>query len=1222
MKKTLLVACIACVCAVFSTSAKPLLDADFSGPLAGQGGWIGRDGSIRLDGEGRAGLAQKSDGFAKHPLELPDGLVRIRFSARVRFSALPGSAMRNHHIVGTEQPAWIALGFMDNASEKAGLAACKLAVSVSSDGQTVSVGLGRAVGAEAPSLGVFQAAGTGDCGLALEYDFATGTATALLDGKPVLSGSATLSPSDFALAAFQLRRIAPEGGLADLSVECQTGPALAALPAVLPEPERPFGVRTNAEVERARRIEARIDGAKTATETLAALQEGWANPPATYRPHTRWWWPGNAVTKAGIDFQLQEMKEKGFGGVEIMSFISVFTKGNIDFNSDEFVAMTKYAVDKARELGMEVTPALTPGWNHGHALVPEEDAAKAMTVFTKEVEGGAIQLSLAGWEPRDTHHGWGSERASRKFGALVAVALDGQGSPDPARRIDLTGKVSGNKGMDRFSTAPDLELNAVLPPGRWRLMAFWTALTGQKCAADDSSPASRIVDHMDRGAVERYLRNAGARFVAALGGDYGQTVDSFFGDSWEVHHDFSFWSDALFDRFEQEKGYDLRPWLPLLVYDGAPETPYVRYDFGHFLHVVGMDSMVRPLAAYAAQNNVGMRQQPHYRFTADIIEQSGVFQRPETENTKRSFDPMFWHKLTTSGAWLYPSQGRKWVSCEAFTFINEKYRTTMEEIKRGTDLFLRDGVTQFYNHGYFYTPEKELAPSRDLLWMNRISHVNTWWPWYRGLADYQARAAFLARQGRPECEVLVYAPYPTLWSERAEYPVKSVRDLPFGPLPKILVANGYDFDCVNDDLLLNHARFDGGKIAINGFGYSVLILPRTIVLAPETLEKIAAFVESGGTVMALETLPGHSAGLMNREANDAKLAGLCDHLFNPDGGMKKAGQGTTWFFPGFEGLEYLTRWSPGSIEWQPTAPLSAAQAGLVAALRKTLAPDFEIADAPQSDGLTFRRTKIGELDCWFICNLQPTASKTEVTLATKGKVPQAWDAMTGTSKPVAGWRVAADGRSVIPVALEAWESVFVVLAPDGPAASKAANHRTPESMALAEDWNVSFQGLGRFATNLSMQALAGWTAIEGLENVSGTATYQTVFDLPSEISNLKSEIILHLGEVHEVASVRVNGQEAGRVWMQPYRVDISKQVKPGKNRLEITVANRLWNYAASLEQPTPVPAELQAHYGTGDNPRYNAWNNLQTLKGNKKNDRLPSGLLGPVELRYGKEATK
>jgi len=973
-------------------------------------------------------------------------------------------------------------------------------------------------------------------------------------------------------------------------------------------PKVTFGFRVNSETVRAREIEPRIDNAKTAAEIIAALKVGWENPPATYRPHTRWWWPGNAVTKEGIDFQLLEMKDKGFGGVEIMSFLRVFAEGNMDFNSDEFVQLTKYAVDKARELGMHVTPALAPGWNHGHAVVMEEDSSKVMVYYETNVEGGHLSLDLTGMKP-----GRGAgKNTTRVFDALIAVGINRDGTPDTTRRLDLSALVSGKSGLRNFTAAPDLRVDAELPDGRWRLMSFWTSLTMQKCTAQDSLPAARVVDHFQKSAVENYLKNAGARFAAAIGGDYGQTVDSFFGDSFELHSDFSYWSTGLYRRFEKEKGYDLRPYLPLLVYGGAPETPYVRYDVGSFLSDIGMEALVRPLADYAAENHVAMRQQPHFRFVSDIIEQSGVYQRPETENTKRSFDPMLWHKLTTSGAWLYPSQGRKWVSAEAFTFINEKYRTSMEEIKRGTDLFLRDGITQFYNHGYFYTPEKELAPSRDFIWMNRISHVNTWWPWYRGLADYQARACFLSRQGRPECNVLVYAPYPTLWSERGGAPSNHGRDLPIGSLPKILISNGYDFDCVNDDLLMNHAEILEGKIIINGFDYSVLILPRAVCLSPETLKKIGTFIKSGGTVMALGCLPERSAGLMNHAENDAQLAELREELFDLDGGKKNTGNGCSWFFPGFEELDY-----PGlqnrAWEWSPTAALSSIQAEFIQTLRSCLTPDFEIADTPQSNGLTFRHTLIGSVDCWFICNLQPDACKTEVTLNTKGKVPQVWDAMDGSIQGLENLRFVDDGRVVIQVDLQPWASKFVLLTPPGsvdlPLINESKNRVAAKSIELSNDWSISFQGVGNFSTNLVMQTLTDWTKIKGLENFSGTAVYVTEF----EISNSGDQVFIDLGEVHEVASVWINGQDAGKVWMSPYRLDISKQIKSGTNRLEITVANLLWNYAAGLEQPTPVPFELQAHYGADSSSHYKAWSRFQEMK--KNHNRVPSGLLGPVSLQ-------
>jgi len=962
----------------------------------------------------------------------------------------------------------------------------------------------------------------------------------------------------------------------------------------------------NQEVVRARDLEQRIAGAPTDAVTLEALRAGWTNPPATYRPHTRWWWPGNAVTKEGIAWQLEQMKEKGFGGVEIMSFLKIYEKGNIEFGSPEFFDMVHYAVTKAQELGLQVTPPLSPGWEHGHAWVLAKNRSKALMISEQEVTGGQ-PLNCALKVPE----AYG--RQEKKIEAVVAVRLNALGVPDCSQRIDLSARV---KGSENFSASPKIQLNAKLPEGRWKIMSFWTGFTGQKCACENYDPPSAVVDHLDKQAVRQYVEYMGERYRNLLGEHFGQTVDSFFGDSYELKQDDFLWSADLFERFQKEMGYDLRPYLPLLKYGGAAETPYVRYDFGHFQHLLGMEAAVGVLADYCNEVGMQMRQQPHYRFTTELIEASGRVQRPETENTKRSFDPMFWHKLTTSGAQFYPSKDKGWVSAEAFTFINTKYRTTMEQIKRGTDLFLRDGITQFYNHGYFYTPEKEVAPARDLIWMNRISHVNTWWPWYRGLADYQARAAFIGRQGRAQGEVLLYSPMPTVWSERAEFPCSHIRDIPFGKLPKILVASGYDFDCVNDDLLQHHAEMRDGKLVINGYAYSVLILPRVLFLAPETLAVVERFARGGGTVVALNALPQKTTGLLQHVERERQLAQMIQDLFASQGGAKIVGAGMTYFLPACGGFDYLTKWSPGSIEWEATEPLTPAYAQFIAALRERLTPDFEIVDKPLSDGLTFRHTRIGKIDTWFICNLQPNTARTEIILNSKEHYPQIWNPMTGQINAAAKSRVTADGRLALAVNLQPWESFFALLTAQPDESLRPACEPCPDtSYPVAGRWDVDFSGLGNVQKQMELPSLTDWNGLPGLKNFSGHARYTLEVELPATLTAENKTVFLDLGQVHEVAQVWINGVDAGKVWMQPYQVDVTKLLKPGKNNIQITVANLLWNYAAGLTTPTPIPQELQAYYGATWDQHYSGWGSLQAEKRHLKNDRLPSGLLGPVMLR-------
>ena len=98
---------------------------------------------------------------------------------------------------------------------------------------------------------------------------------------------------------------------------------------------------------------------------------------------------------------------------------------------------------------------------------------------------------------------------------------------------------------------------------------------------------------------------------------------------------------------------------------------------------------------------------------------------------------------------------------------------------------------------------------------------------------------------------------------------------------------------------------------------------------------------------------------------------------------------------------------------------------------------------------------------------------------------------------------------------------------------------------------------------------------------------------------------LDLGTVHETARVRINGTDLGAVWVAPWHVDVTRTLKPGRNQVEIEVAN-LWGNR--LRGDSLVPPE-QRRTKTNPGGYY------------KASDKPPiprsSGLLGPVRLVTG-----
>jgi hypothetical protein len=90
-------------------------------------------------------------------------------------------------------------------------------------------------------------------------------------------------------------------------------------------------------------------------------------------------------------------------------------------------------------------------------------------------------------------------------------------------------------------------------------------------------------------------------------------------------------------------------------------------------------------------------------------------------------------------------------------------------------------------------------------------------------------------------------------------------------------------------------------------------------------------------------------------------------------------------------------------------------------------------------------------------------------------------------------------------------------------------------------------------------ALGDWSKNEGLLSYSGGARYRKMVTIPGA-----GQVSLNLGEVVASAEVRVNGQLAGVKVSPPWKLDITKFVKAGENRIEVLVCNTLANHYTTI----------------------------------------------------------
>jgi len=193
----------------------------------------------------------------------------------------------------------------------------------------------------------------------------------------------------------------------------------------------------------------------------------------------------------------------------------------------------------------------------------------------------------------------------------------------------------------------------------------------------------------------------------------------------------------------------------------------------------------------------------------------------------------------------------------------------------------------------------------------------------------------------------------------------------------------------------------------------------------------------------------------------------------------------------------------------------------------------------------------------------------------------------------------------------------------------------PAPIGIGGPWAVKFQQGRGAPESTNMASLASWSksADAGVKYFSGTAEYETDFDVPANAVGAGKVQWLNLGSVKEIAEVTLNGKklgEGGVWWKPPFEGDVTGVAKAGKNTLKIRVtntwANRLigdeqfpddseWNGITIKKWPDwfkPGAENPLAGRPVKERLTFTTWKHWH-----KDSPAPDSGLLGPVQLRIG-----
>jgi hypothetical protein len=170
-------------------------------------------------------------------------------------------------------------------------------------------------------------------------------------------------------------------------------------------------------------------------------------------------------------------------------------------------------------------------------------------------------------------------RFEDKAGWSSAMGLGGEATPDVAADavirhsdvIDLT---------DRLK--PDGTLDWTPPAGRWVVLRYGYSLTGRQNSPASDEGTGLEVDKLSGEHVKAYADAYLGEYEKAVGPELmgKRGVQALVTDSWEAGS--ANWTEKMLAQFQVRRGYDPRPWLPVLsgrVVESAAASDAFLWDF-------------------------------------------------------------------------------------------------------------------------------------------------------------------------------------------------------------------------------------------------------------------------------------------------------------------------------------------------------------------------------------------------------------------------------------------------------------------------------------------------------------------------------------------------------------------------------------------------------------------------------------------------------------------
>lgn len=981
------------------------------------------------------------------------------------------------------------------------------------------------------------------------------------------------------------------------------------------------------------------------TVEINTLKSSFKNPPDSSRPGVYWYFMDGNLSKKGMTEDLESMKKAGIGSVVFLEVNVGVPRGNIDFFSKEWKEHFIHAVEECERLGIEMTLGVGPGWTgSGGPWVKPTESMQHLVSSSIEVASSDKNIQLSLPEPKDPYFGEagfppGLKREWKDFYEdVIVLAFPTPSINKKIKNVDekalyyrapYTSALGVKPFIPSVNEYPEVQGSAIAqknvldvsqylskdgtldwnpPAGNWTIMRFGRRNNGAITRPAPEPGVGFEADKFDTLAIKDHLDE----YVGELIGQI-ESLDSISTgglkmlhmDSWEMGA--QNWTTKFREEFENRRGYDPQPFYP--VYAGnivgdVEKSERFLWDLRQTSQELILENHAGYIKKYAHKYDLGLSIEPYDMNPTADMELGHIADVVMAEFWSEGFDFFNSSFAVIEASSVAHIKGQQIVPAEAFTAgEKEGFKQYPGSMKNQGDWAFAGGVNKMVYHTFQHQPlDERLKPGMTMgPYGVHWDRNQTWWPMVKGYHNYIARSQFLLQQGRTVADILYLTPEGSPHVFRA--PKSAVEGDPFLPDKK-----GYNFDGTPPSQLYK-AEVENNKIVFpSGATYRILILPSSHTITPKLLEKVSELIKEGAIVMGVP--PKRSPSLTNYPESDEKITKIVKEIW----GSKEV--------PSTQKEKSIGKgkliWG-GGINFAENNTILYPEYGIIAKVLE----EIEVpVDFESSGEVRYTHRTDPNWDIYFVSNRTDEAISVNCTFRSKKGKPQLWDPITGTTRVLPEYSKNKK-QTTIPIEFRPFQSFFIVFPKNEIENKPLTTYNFPkqkELTTLKGAWNVSFQSKWGGPEKIVFDELEDWSLHpnEGIKYYSGIATYTKTFNLPqtSTAENRKRSIYLDLGEVKNMASVKLNGNKMGIVWTNS-QLDITEHVKKEGNTLEVEVAN-LWINRLIGDQKLPNDGIKDGKWPEWllkgeerESDRYT----FVTFQHYEADDPLmESGLLGPVKI--------